>query len=74
MLIDTEEDNQAALIFFQTKHGFSQPIKHVYLDLNLDDMQKERKKQEEEEEEERKSHLVGTTTRAKARTKKQSSS
>ncbi|MEI7728984.1 MAG: N-acetyltransferase [Verrucomicrobiota bacterium] len=36
MLVDTDEDNSDALLFFR-KSGFGQEIKHVYLSKNLDD-------------------------------------
>lgn len=46
--MDTEEENFAAIQFFY-KHGFRQPIKHVYLDLNLTDMQKKYKEEHQKE-------------------------
>jgi ribosomal protein S18 acetylase RimI-like enzyme len=35
MLVDTDEENVAALNFFR-RNGFGQEIKHAYLSLNLD--------------------------------------
>ncbi len=56
LLIDTEDNNQAALHFFSSKHGFRQPIKHVYLDLNLTDHQRERHAIREKEESNNNNH------------------
>jgi ribosomal protein S18 acetylase RimI-like enzyme len=42
LLVDTEEENKPALSFF-AKHGFTSPIKHIYLDLNLTDLLEKRK-------------------------------
>ncbi|MCA1808220.1 MAG: N-acetyltransferase family protein [Kiritimatiellia bacterium] len=35
MLVDTQADNEAAIRFFQSK-GFTNPIDHIYMTLNMD--------------------------------------
>ncbi len=36
LLVDTQANNKGAIKFFK-KHGFSNPTKHIYMTLNLDD-------------------------------------
>jgi len=38
MLVDTQADNETAIRFFEKK-GFTNPIGHIYMTLNLDPTQ-----------------------------------
>jgi ribosomal protein S18 acetylase RimI-like enzyme len=40
LIVDTQADNQPAINFFK-KHGFSNPKKHLYMALNLDEANEE---------------------------------
>ncbi len=41
MVVDTQANNKGAIHFFK-KHGFDNPIKHVYMSLNLDEVSREK--------------------------------
>ncbi len=38
LIVDTQKDNKAAVRFFE-KHGFTNPIDHVYMTLNFDNLE-----------------------------------